>query len=726
LRPRRVVTCLAVAIALAAPAGAPAAPVETHGYITVPDGTQLKFDLLRPAADGRFPVGLVYDGYCEGDRAAACNDPALVSALLESGYAVLGVNVRGSGCSGGRFDFREPQWSRDGAAVVEWAAAQPWSTGRVGMFGDSFPGLTQPGIAALRPRGLAAIAPFQIIDDPYRDVGYPGGIFNQGFAAFWGLANQPAGSATNVPAAISQGDAVCARHFAEHTAQQPQYNVVKQARDHPYDDEIYEDRGIERPEDIDVPVLACLSWQDDEISSRNGSYYFDAIDPRRLWVIATNGYHSMCDRNTDLIVRQTVRFFDRFVKGVPNGFEATPHVQLWHEATQVAAQNKPSWVTPHGPWPLATRQATLHLRRGGRLDRDGPRADEGGDTYGYPRPAASMEDGIVAGQSRRLWKAPFDAAGAVVYTTPALERDTMLFGPASADLWLRSTAADTDVQVTITEVRPDGQETYVQRGWLRASHRKLDAARSTALRPWHTHEERDAAPLPSGDPALLRVEVLPFNHVFRAGSSIRLIVDAPTGVTGGWSFDFLRTPATNTIVHDAAHPSKLVVGLLPEERARAPLPGCDTLLNQPCRRSVAPVPDGRILLAPDSAVASANAGALGLRVAGPRPCTSRRRITVTLTRKRGVAVRWVRVYIDGRRRATLRTRRLRVPVSLTGLPRGAFTVRLVARVVRGGRGERVALRRRYRTCRPPRAARPRAGTSARARPPTAARRPARP
>jgi putative CocE/NonD family hydrolase len=159
-------------------ASAQAEPVKHVGYITMADGVKLRYAAVLPSAQGRFPVAMKYDGYCEGTDPITCNEGTDAAALLEHGYAVVGVSLRGSGCSGGQFDFREPQLDIDGAAAVEWVAKQSWSSGKVGLFGDSFPGLTQPGIAALRPKGLAAIAPWQIVDDPYRDVAYPGGIAN--------------------------------------------------------------------------------------------------------------------------------------------------------------------------------------------------------------------------------------------------------------------------------------------------------------------------------------------------------------------------------------------------------------------------------------------------------------------------------------------------------------------------------------------------------------------
>src|SRR3954463_10257885 len=110
---------------------AAAATVEKQGYIPMADGTQLEYTVDLPAGTGRFPVAMVYDGYCEGTGAQTCNDKATSSAMLAAGYAVLGISIRGTSCSSGTFEaFSSQEW-RDGAAAVEWAAKQPWANGHV-------------------------------------------------------------------------------------------------------------------------------------------------------------------------------------------------------------------------------------------------------------------------------------------------------------------------------------------------------------------------------------------------------------------------------------------------------------------------------------------------------------------------------------------------------------------------------------------------------------------
>jgi predicted acyl esterase len=167
-------------------------------------------------------------------------------------------------------------------------------------------------------------------------------------------------------------------------------------------------------------------------------------------------------------------------------------------------------------------------------------------------------------------------------TAPLVE-DLTVLGSGSVDLWITSNLGDTDIEVTISEVRPDGDEMYVQSGWLRASQRALDVTASTELRPVHTHLEADSAPLPESF-ELVRVELLPFAHVFRSGSRMRLTVDAPGGNRAVWEFDTIAGGEQVTIAHDAAHPSQLVLPVVSGiDVPPGGVPTCGALRGQPCR-----------------------------------------------------------------------------------------------------------------------------------------------
>jgi len=181
------------------------------------------------------------------------------------------------------------------------------------------------------------------------------------------------------------------------------------------------------------------------------------------------------------------------------------------------------------------------------------------------------------------WAAP-KAGTALAYETAPLPSDVTAIGNASVDLWLQSSAPDTDLQVTITEVRPDGQEVYVQNGWLRASNRAL-APNGTELRPTHPLTEDAVETLPSGKFSEARVEVFPFAHVFRKGSRIRVIIDAPGASRPSWSFEAFPKVGdqTNTIGWGGDTASRIVLPVVSGVKVAAGLPACPGLRAQPCR-----------------------------------------------------------------------------------------------------------------------------------------------
>ncbi len=182
------------------------------GYITARDGTTLSANVLLPgdAAEGPYPTVVEYSGYSPSDPdASGFGD--LFTAL---GFAYVGVNIRGTGCSGGSFQFFEPIQSTDGYDVIEAVAAQDWvAHGQVGMVGISYPGISQLFVAQTQPPHLAAITPLSVLDDSYAATLYPGGILNTGFAVPWAAERQsqaePFGQAWTQEMADG-GDEVCA------------------------------------------------------------------------------------------------------------------------------------------------------------------------------------------------------------------------------------------------------------------------------------------------------------------------------------------------------------------------------------------------------------------------------------------------------------------------------------------------------------------------------------
>jgi hypothetical protein len=254
--------------------------------------------------------------------------------------------------------------------------------------------------------------------------------------------------------------------------------------------------------------------------------------------------------------------------------------------------NLPSWPPP------ITTATTWYFQPEGALGTTAPDAKRTDqftyDPSAFPRTDApddtndDNDEGGFARAPKYDWKA-LPGGKAAAYVTAPLTADTVLLGTGSVDLWLRSTAPDVDLEVTVSEVRPDGQETYVQSGWLRTGFRTLDEQASTALNPVPTYAKRDAKPLPKEKLSLVRVPLFPFGHAFRAGSRIRIAVQPPGGNRPAWAFEALEYPKPQTveIALGGDRASRAVLPVFSGVDVPAPLPACGSLRGQPCRDYVA-------------------------------------------------------------------------------------------------------------------------------------------
>jgi predicted acyl esterase len=650
------------------------ASVVEHGYLPLSDNTLLNYTLTLPSAQGRFPVLLQYDPYYAG----ATSDPTWNA----SGYAMLGVNFRGTGCSQGTFQpLRADIWGADGAQVVAWAARQGWSDGNIGMIGGSFTGTSQLATAAFAGPALKAITPDHVFPDFYRDLVYPGGIHN-GWIPGWILVRN---YFLGYPAALqTTSDPGCANGLGQQVV--PNETQSLDTQRHPYIDEYWSKQPASLLSRVHIPVLGCVTWQDTTVYS-HAFNAFRELNPATTWLVGGDGLHGDCPTSR----ARRARFFDRYLKQQHNSWEATPHMLLVHEVAgkspvyEKLDDHAGAWQSAFAHWSsmdAAIHPLALHLQQGGRLELTPPGRPQPADSYSYPMPTSNTPADF-AGQSS--WNRPTGPGGAVVYTTPVLAQDAEFLGSGSADLWIASSASDTDVQITLSEVRPDGQELYVENGWLRLSDRRLDPGRSTALRPYHTYLQADARPLVPGQPVLARVEMEPFDHVFRAGSAIRLTIDAP----GGY-FQIVPDPATNTVYHQPGMDSQLVFGFLPGATAHAPLPRCDSLLNQPCRPNAKPVPGGRLTIPANALTASSTSSG-----GGSVTCARSARLMYHLHAGRGGGrVVAARIYVDDKLVRSLRGRNLTF-VTIKRPHRSSFTVKIVTTLSSGGH---VTSSRRYRLC----------------------------
>jgi uncharacterized protein len=161
-----------------------------------------------------------------------------------------------------------------------------------------------------------------------------------------------------------------------------------------------------------------------------------------------------------------------------------------------------------------------------------------------------------------------------------------VIGAGALHAWIKASTPDVDLQVTISEVRPDGNETFVQSGWLDASERKLDAAQSTLLEPVLSERKADAAPLPKGRFTEVVIPLYYEGHVYRAGSRIRITISAPGGDQPTWAFSSLtpKGPATVMLAHSRSMPSRIILPVVPGVTVPTGYPPCPGLRGEPCRR----------------------------------------------------------------------------------------------------------------------------------------------
>ena len=393
--------------------------------------------------------------------------------------------------------------------------------------------------------------------------------------------------------AIKSGDQQCLKDFRAHVRANPPYSIARNSLANPFDDGYWQTAPRSRLNRIEVPILGCQSWQDGVVSSRATELYYDTFSARRTWFIGTNGPHGICEFKQPLTMM--VNFLRHYVAGADDGWPRTPHITILHELTSTnTSPPVPGWVSTYNSWSQLMKPVTLYLGGHGSLTAS-PVTGVAAGQSSFSGPAPS--------QSGRWTKAPSPDTS-VSYTTPPLTRDADFFGPGSVNLWLSSTAADSDVEVIISEVRPDGTEQFVQAGWLNLAERMLAPAgggspRSSVLRPFQLHSAASYQPLRSGQPVYARVELFPFEHVFRKGSSIRITIDSADGnveTTGYWGLTSLPAPFTDTVYASPVRPSQVVLGLIPGATAQRPLPSCADIAGEPCRPNAIPVPHGSLTI----------------------------------------------------------------------------------------------------------------------------------
>jgi len=514
--------------------------------VTVRDGTVLRVNVFRPAVEGHYPVIMCAHPYGKdglphrGRRGYRPNfqyrlmrqsAPLRISAWtsweapdpafwVRRGYVVVNCDLRGFGHSEGEGTLISDAEAQDYHDLIEWAGVQVWSSGRVGLNGVSYLALSQWKVAALRPPHLAAICPWEGFSDLYRDFARPGGIREDGFFRIWAASVRRHGRTRD--------------------------NLRREQLARPLDDDWWTARTAEL-ERIEVPALICASFSDHNLHSRGSFEGFRRIASQHRWLYTHRGGKWATYYSREALAFQS-RFFDYFLKDVQNGMLDVPRVRLEVRESGDTVHT----VRAEATWPLArTRWTPLYLHSDRTL-RDTPAAE----------PATVVFD-TRRGRASFTWQAPTD-----------LE----LTGPIKLRLQIEVRGADDvllfagvhklrgGVQVPFEGSYGFGYDT-VTKGWLKASHRLFDEARSEPWRPVHPHTTR--APLHPGEVVPVEIELLPSATFFRRGDTLRLDIQGhwlfrTDPLLGAFPARYASSPPGTAVLHcGAAFDAHLLVPIVP-------------------------------------------------------------------------------------------------------------------------------------------------------------------
>ncbi|MEX2196595.1 MAG: CocE/NonD family hydrolase [Thermoleophilaceae bacterium] len=578
-RPRALVAVIAAAALVGIPAApATAAPppelpepayetVSQELLIPMDDGVRLAATVALPSLDGqtplegRFPVVVGMTPYGR-NGVCGCFPPDFFATR---GMVGAVVDVRGTGGSGGTLEdnYFSPREARDSYHVIEYLGTQPYSSGRVGMAGGSYVGITQYLAAAQKPPHLAAITPAVAISDLYRDGFAHGGIPNLLFdAQYVAVQGVPGAVGVNTDPAL-----------VEHTiaAKLGQSAVGTIAFDYlarPNDDPFYRDRSpIYRAEDIEVPTLVIGGWRDGLL--RGATEMYERLDQRRG--VETRLYIDPCTHKgcgapfaplTDGPGRHAVaalafEFLQKHLAGVDT--PARPPVELY-------VQGRDEHVSAEAWPPATTTFERLELGPGAigaGTGRDAPSTEQ---FVTNPAEGLSMtfdRFGTVAATPYVPTDQRLAGAHGLTFRTPPLADGLTLMGPINLRLVAASTATDTDWHAKLADVGPDGSESIITDGALRASHRELDPQLTTPARPYHTHT--DPQPIEPNRFYEYDIEIWPTAYELEPGHRLQLRItstDLPTHMPGWIALDRsgpegarieLMPPAVNTVRLDGSY-----------------------------------------------------------------------------------------------------------------------------------------------------------------------------
>ena len=517
---------------------APAAEIvfERDVAVTVRDGTVLRVNVFRPRGDGAHPAILCAHPYGKDRlprrkrgggfkvaiqyRMLRMPEPVSLSAWtsweapdpahwVARGYAVVNCDLRGCGSSEGVGDLLSPAESEDYHDLIEWAAAQPWCSGKVGLNGVSYLALSQYGAATTQPPSLAAICPWEGFSDPYRDLLFPGGVREDGFVKTWAKGLK---------------------------ADRLTYDLREEQLRRPLRDAVWASRAPDLSK-VEVPMLVCGSFSDNNLHSRGSIRAFEEVGSAQRWLYTHRGGKWSTYYSAAALAAQE-RFFDRFLKGVENGIDSQPPVRLEvreDRETIHSVRDEESWP------PAAVRWTELFLGADGRLGEEPPATD------------GEVKFATAKGRATWTWRVP---------------RDLELSGPMALRLRVSlDGAADANLFAGVEKWRGgrfvpfEGSYGFglerVTTGWMKLSHRDPDPALSRPFAPVNRDDER--RPLGPDEVAEVELALGPSATFFRAGEEVRLVLggrwmNPRNPITGQFLAAYEPSPECNVRVHCGGEP----------------------------------------------------------------------------------------------------------------------------------------------------------------------------
>ncbi|MBQ0714930.1 MAG: CocE/NonD family hydrolase [Paraperlucidibaca sp.] len=561
-------------------------------FITMDDGVKLAAKVTLPSNaanvnEGPFPVILVQTSY---NTSVGSFVPALGGAdpfMTSHGYATVTVDVRGTGNSQGEWEAFGEREQKDYSQVVEWAATQPWSDGRIGLFGVSYLGITTVLTAQQQHPAIKAAFPIVPIGDGYRDIVFTGGQVNPTFIPLWmtlvtGLGVLPlegiaADPATGITALLSHITGAVT-NFQVPTILKALLGEQGTAAD----GDFWAKRSpLENAEKIKVPTFVVGGLFD--LFQRSEPLWFERLKgqvPAKLLIgpwthiqaagIPSNGLPS--DGVPELNKIQ-LRWFDQYVKGLPVGADRMPNVTQY-----VLGEER--YVTS-SDWPHAQMKPQQYFFQADKsLLKDQP-SEKASQSIALQAPIFGL-----CSQSLSQWTAgiagllplpcfdddSINQNSSVVFSTPALEDDLYINGPIQANVWMTTTAQETSVSVRISDFDPaTGKSRPLSNGLLSASFRAVDENRSriidgVMIQPWHPFTTESVLPVKPNEPMLMQVEIFPTSAKIAKGHSLKVSLSTSNLAQGLQPVlsSLIKGPlGLATFLVGPEHPSSVVLPVVP-------------------------------------------------------------------------------------------------------------------------------------------------------------------